>query len=141
MISAKDLKEASVAARRRWSDYPISIGSDYPITLIFHGFNEEKRRTQCCSSQKVLGLSELNQLGLSGRRIIRWSLASDYPTFLAATATFRVYPSFFLRLGTTTQKEVSTIVASSKLKDLSPYPLKLLDLQGIKGGDLDLHFH
>ena len=40
-----------------------------------------------------------------------------------------------------TQKEALTIVASSKLKDLPPYPLKLLDLQGIKGGDLDLHFH
>ena len=82
------LKEASVAARRRGSDYPISIGSDYPIPLISTGFHEDKRRTQCCSSQKVPGLSELDQLGLSDRRIIRWSLTSDYPTFLPATATF-----------------------------------------------------
>ena len=31
VISAKDLKGASVAALRRLSDYPIQYGSDYPI--------------------------------------------------------------------------------------------------------------
>lgn len=52
-----------------------------------------------------------------------------------------LYPFSFLRLGTTTQKEDTTIVASSKLKDLPLHPLKPLALQGFEREDLDLHFH
>ena len=82
MISAKDLKEASVAARRRLSDYPIHIGSDYPITWIFHCFNEEKRK------DPVLQLIE-------GSRIIRveptWIIRqAEYPvvTYIALSDIF-----------------------------------------------------
>ena len=58
VISAKDLKGASVVALRRLSDYLIQYGSDYPIAWIFHCFNEEKRK------DPVLQLIE-------GTRIIR----------------------------------------------------------------------
>ena len=101
MISAKDLKGPSVAAHRRYSDYPMGGISDGHLHRIIRQF---------CLQRLYFG--------------------EGYK-----------YPSFFLRLGTMTQKEVTTIVESSKLKDLSPYLLKLLDLQGIKRGDLDLHFH
>ena len=71
MIFAKDLKEASVAARRRLSDYPIRIGSDYPITLIFHCFNEEKIK------DPVLQLTEGTRIiRVEPTRIIRHA---DYP--------------------------------------------------------------
>ena len=49
---------------------------------------KNRKRTQCCSSQKVVGLSKINWIGLSGCQNIRAPLAADYPIILRATAIF-----------------------------------------------------